>query len=173
MGYPMAAFPFLEVPLPLSTHTIRTDKVRLSKDNDFEVRAVTFPDLAMLVHGRLPDLIAIVSKYQESQASVKRGVPVDRKTMTDLAIMVARDFPTLAMEMISSCVYGETMTDEMRDKIAALPVPIQLDALSKIAKLTVEEAGGLGNLLSDLRQRLQKAGAGEGGPMATLETQNV
>jgi hypothetical protein len=166
MGYPMAAFPFLEVTLPLRTHTIRTEKVRLTADNDFEVRAITFPDLSFLVQARLPELVAIVAKYQETRADI-----TDRKNIADLAIMAARDFPSLAVEMISACVYGELVDAEMRQKIGALPFPIQLDALSKIAKLTVEEAGGLGNLIAALRQHMTTL-AGEAGPL-TMTTQSV
>jgi hypothetical protein len=164
MGYPMAAFPFLEVTLPLTTHTIRTEKVRLNKDNDFEVRAITFPDLSFLVQTRLPDLVAIVAKYQETRNDI-----TNRKNIADLAIMAARDFPSLAVEIISACVYGELVDEPLRQKIAALPFPIQLDALSKIARITVEEAGGLGNLIADLRQRMTLL-AGEVGPLTTDQT---
>lgn len=157
MGYPMAAFSVSGGIMPLSSHKIATAKVRLSKDNDFDVRAVTFPDLAFIVQTKLPDLIAIVAKYQETREDL-----TNRKNIGELAVMVSRDFPTLAVEIISACVFGEDVDEEMRRKIAALPMPIQLDALTKIAKLTVEEAGGLGNLLSDLRQRMA-AMAGEAG----------
>ena len=157
--------------MPLSTHTIRTEKVRLSKDNDFDVRAVTFPDLAFMVSTRMPDLVAIVAKYQESRDAAQRGEIMSRTNMTDLAIMVSRDFPTLAVEMISACVYGEEVTPEMRRTIAALPMPVQLDALVKISKLTVEEAGGLGNLIAELRQRLNEAMAmGETVPQTTTQS---
>lgn len=151
--------------MPLSTHTIRTEKVRLSKDNDFEVRAITFPDLTFMVTSHLSTLTAIIAKYQEARDDAAGLVP-SRKNMGELAVMIARDFPTFSVEIISACVFGETVDEPLRQKIAALPVPIQLDALSKIAKLTVEEAGGLGNLIADLRQRMTTL-TGEGGPLAT------
>lgn len=167
MGYPMAALSFSGGDMPLSTHTIRTEKVRLTKDNDFAVRAVTFPDLTFMVSTRMPDLIAIVSKYQELKGDI-----TSRQNMADLAIMVARDFPGFAVEMISACIYGEDVTPEMRRTVAALPVTTQLDALSKIARLTVEEAGGLGNLMADLRQRME-AMTGEAGPLIVTPLQSV
>lgn len=143
--------------MPLTTHQIATAKVRLSKDNDFDVRAITFPDLAFLVQHKMSELIAIVAKYQETREDI-----TNRKNMGELFLMVARDFPTLAVEIISACVYGEMVDETLRHKIGALSFPVQLDALTKIGKLTIEEAGGLGNLLTDLRQRLNNA-AGEAG----------
>lgn len=164
MGYPMAALSCSGGTMPLSSHIIRTAKVQLSKDNDFDVRAITFPDLALLVQFKMPELIAIVAKYQDAKAD-----PTDRKNIGELAIMVARDFPSLAVEIISACVVGELVDDTMRLKIAALPMPIQLDALGKIAKMTVEESGGLGNLFADLRRQMTEL-AGEAGSTAPIQS---
>jgi len=139
--------------LPLSTYTIRTAPVRLSKDNEFQVRAVTFPDLAMIVQTRLPEVVAILAKYQESR---ELGSPV--KSVSEIAIMAARDFPTMTSEIISLCVHGEIVTEAMRETIQSLPFPIQLQALISIGQLTVEEAGGLGNLLAEFRQNMTAMG---------------
>lgn len=154
--------------MPLSSYTIRTDKVRLDANNDFEVRGATLPDIAFLVQERLPDMIAVVAKYQEARDETLADKRPTQQTMGELAVMVARDFPNLALEMISLCIVGETVDAKTREKIATLPIPVQLDAISKIVKLSTEEAGGLGNLLSGLRQRLQDATAGEASPMAPL-----
>lgn len=143
--------------MPLSAHVLRTERVRLSNDNDFAVRAVTFPDLALLVQDRMPEMIAIVAKYQEGQEEIRLGGRPDVKTIGQIALMACRDFPNLTTEIISSCIHGEVVTPEVREMVSQLSVAVQLDALTKIAKLTVEEAGGLGNLFSDFRETLQAA----------------
>ena len=150
MGYPMAAFSVSGGSMPLSAYEARTARVPLNKGNDFEVRPITFPDLALLASQQMPALVAIVAKYREAQEDV-----YSRKNITNLALSVARDFPTFATEIISACVVGETVTDETKKKIALLPAPVQMSALVEIGRLTVEEAGGLGNLMADLRSKFE------------------
>lgn len=147
--------------MPISAYTIRTARVPLGKDNDFEVRALTFPDLTAMVTQNMPALIAVLSKYQEAREDV-----FARRNIMELATMVARDFPTLATEIISSCVVNEPVTEETRNKIASMPAPIQMMALIEISRITVEEAGGLGNLMADFRRRIADAmaAAGESDP---------
>ncbi|WLJ71131.1 hypothetical protein [Sphingomonas phage Carli] len=138
--------------MPISAYQPRHATVPLGKDNDFVVRAITFPDLAIMASNHMPALIAIVAKYQETKADV-----YSTKNIGQLALTIARDFPTFATEIISSCVVGETVTDETKAKIGLLPAPVQMTALIEISKLTVEEAGGLGNLVADLRKRMGEA----------------
>lgn len=150
MGYPMAAFSVSGGSMPLSAYEARTARVPLNKGNDFEVRPITFPDLALMASKHMPTLVAIVAKYQESKEDI-----YSRKNITELALSVARDFPTFATEIISACIVGETVDDETRRKITLLPAPVQMTALVEIGRLTVEEAGGLGNLMADLRSKFE------------------
>lgn len=149
--------------MSLSAYTIRTGRVPLGKDNEFEVRALTFPDIAAMATTNMPSLIAIVAKYQEAREDV-----ISKQNMGQLATMVAKDFPNLASEIISACIHNEPVTDDIREKVRLLPAPIQMMALLEIARITVEEAGGLGNLMSDFRQRVQDAvTAGQSDPSPT------
>ena len=143
--------------MSIAAYTIRTGRVSLGKDNSFEVRALTFPDLALMVTNHMPSLVAILSKYQEA-----RGDVFTRQNVAQLAVMVSRDFPNLATEIISACVHGETVDDQTRQKISMFPAPVAMAALVEIARISVEEAGGLGNLIADFRQRIQDAMAAEG-----------
>lgn len=143
--------------MPISAYTIRTARVPLGKDNDFEVRALTFPDLTAMVTQNMPAFVAVLSKYQES-----RGDVFARRNIMELATMVARDFPTLATEIISACVVNEPVNDETRNKIGNMPAPVQMMAIIEISRITAEEAGGLGNLIADFRQRITDAMAAAG-----------
>lgn len=143
--------------MTIAAYTLRTGRVPLGKDNSFEVRALTFPDIAAMISNNRETLVAIIAKYQEAQGDV-----YSRRNISELAFMIARDFPTLSTEIISASVHGEVVTEETKLKIAMFPAPIQMAALIEIVKITVEEAGGLGNLMADFRQRIQEAlAAGE------------
>ena len=143
--------------MPISAYTIRTARVPLGKDNDFEVRALTFPDLTTMVTQNMPAFVAVLSKYQEAREDV-----FARRNIMELATMVARDFPSLATEIISACVVNEPVTEETRNKIGNMPAPVQMMALIEISRITAEEAGGLGNLIADFRQRITDAMAAAG-----------
>lgn len=143
--------------MPLSSYSIRTSRIALGKSNDFEVRALAFPDIISAVSGHLPSLVAIVAKYQQAQQDV-----FSKKNTFDLALMVARDFPNIATEIISMCIVGEEVTEATRATIACLPAPVSMNALVEIVRLTVEEAGGLGNLVADFRNHAQVVMAQQG-----------
>ncbi len=138
--------------MPISAYTIRTARVPLGKDNDFEVRALTFPDLTMLITNHMPALVGLLAKYQQAKQDV-----FAKSNIMSLCLDVARDFPTLASEIISLAIVGETVSPETRTKIENFPAPIQMQALVEIARITVEEAGGLGNLMAGFRLRVQGA----------------
>ncbi len=143
--------------MPLSAYQPRHATIPLGKNNDFTVRAITFPDLAIMASNHMQSLIAIVAKYQEAKQDV-----YSTKNIGQLALTIARDFPTFATEIISACIVGETVDDAMREKVALLPAPVQMAAMVEIGKLTVEEAGGLGNLMADLRAKIEAALADAG-----------
>jgi hypothetical protein len=137
--------------MPLSSYIVPTSSVVVGKTS-FDVRAIAFPDLTSLVQNHMTDLMVIIDKHRETKNDVYA-----KKNISELVVMVARDFPTLATEIISRCIANEVVTDETRDKIAQLSFPVFIDAMIKIAMLTVEEAGGLKNLIASLRSRLVEA----------------
>lgn len=59
-------------------------------------------------------------------------------------LSVVKDFPGLVMEVISIA------SDEPEARNVKLGIGYQLTAISEISKLTLEEAGGLGNLIASL-----------------------
>lgn len=137
--------------MPISAYQPRTARIPLGK-TDFEVRPLTFPDIALMANEHMPTLVAIVAKYNEAKEDI-----YSKKNWTNLAMSVARDFPTFSTEIISACVVGEPVTPETRKTIALLPAPVQMTAMVEIIRMTVEEAGGMGNLVADLRKRMEAA----------------
>jgi hypothetical protein len=141
--------------MPLSTYEIPMASIPLGKNNSFDVRAITFPDLTFMVEKHLPALTAILAKYKEAQEEV-----YSRRSIADFAVMIARDFPSFAVEIISVCISGEDETadrEALSKKVALLGAPVQINAMLEIARLTVDEAGGLKNLTAGLRTKLQAA----------------
>lgn len=140
--------------MPISAYKPRYATIPLGRNNDFVVRAITFPDLALMATNNMQSMIAIVAKYQEARQDV-----YSTKNIGEMALTIARDFPTFATEIISSCLVGETVDDKLRETIALLPAPVQMAALIEIAKMTVEEGGGLGNLVADFRAKIEAVAA--------------
>lgn len=141
--------------MPLSTYTIPTATIPLGRENNMVVRGISFPDLTFLMQEHLPVLTAILSKYKDARDDI-----MSRRSIADLALMIARDFPTFATEMISVCITGEDETadrKELATKVAMLGAPVQIMAMVEIARLTTEESGGLKNLMAGLRTKLETA----------------
>lgn len=95
------------------------------------VRGLNFNDTSVLIRNNLDDLRTILSAYR------------DRKSLPDFDIngMVVRlltDMPLLAAKMIALA------SDEPNSEAAALrlPMPLQIDIISEIARLTFEDVGG-------------------------------
>ena len=75
--------------------------------------------------------------------------------MSAADLRLAKDFPELGAEVISAG--ADEFDDEATAKARQLPIATQIMALNAIAKLSMEDAGGLGNLLAEMRRRLESA----------------
>lgn len=116
----------------------------------FEVRGLTLDDLTFLVQQHLDPIVRAVKMYQESREDILRT-----GNLQGFVLALARDFPALAAEVISAA--SDSLDDETRNVAAKLPISVQIVALTEITRLTVEDAGGLGNLLAEMRGRLKDA----------------
>ena len=115
-----------------------------------EVRGICADDLTYLLQRHLGPITRAVKLWQESKADIIRT-----GTLQQFMLVLLKDFPDITAEVISCCA------DEIDDAAIAvarkLPIASQLACLSAIFKLTQEDAGGLGNLLAEFRQRLESA----------------
>lgn len=136
----------------LSQYKPQFEEIKLPKvggeENSFKVRGLTLPDLTNLVQYHLGDLTKVVELLQQQKKDV-----FSKAAIGESILIVAKDMPGLCMEIISVCC-DEDSTPELVKTITSLPFPVQMQALLSIVKLTVEESGGLKNLMAELQKLL-------------------
>lgn len=115
------------------------------------VRGLSLDDMSLLVVGHLDSMMDITTLYIQSQNDV-----LSVTNMTDLITVAVRQFPDFISEVISIV----TDTPELRN--VRLPAGLQLKVIAAALKLTIEDAGGLGNLSAILQTAVKAAVAGRG-----------
>lgn len=114
----------------------------------FEVRGLCLDDMTFLVQRHLGPITRALKLWQESREDVIRTGNVMQFAMT-----IAKDFPELAAEVISAA--ADELDDLAVRKAGKLPIAAQVAALAAISRLSAEDAGGLKNLLAEMRGRLE------------------
>lgn len=116
----------------------------------FEVRGLTLDDLTFLIGQHLGPITRALKLYQESREDVlKTG------NLSGFIMSLARDFPDLVAEVISAAT--DSLDDATRNIARQLPISVQLLAINEITRLSIEDAGGLKNLLAEMQERLKDA----------------
>jgi hypothetical protein len=146
--------------MKLAEYTIPRERITLpGKPVDgvkpfFEVRGLCLDDMTYLVQRHLGPITRALKLWQESREDVIRTGNLQQFVMT-----LVKDFPELGAEVISAA--ADELNDGATAKAKELPIATQILALTTISRLSMEDAGGLGNLLAEMRQRLEDvAGAG-------------
>ncbi len=119
-----------------------------------EVRGLCADDITFLVQLHIPEITKALKLYQES-----RGDILVKGNITQFVMTLARDFPGLVAEVISAA--SDSLSDKGRSVAARLPVATQIAVLNEVTRLTMEDAGGLKNLLAEMRERLVSASVRE------------
>lgn len=99
------------------------------------VRGLNVDDLTSLITNHLPAISKAVALYAASKKDV-----YSTANLHAFVIQTASEFPGLVSEVISLAA------DEPSLKGKKIALGVQIAALNEIAKLTLEELGGLGNL---------------------------
>lgn len=115
------------------------------------VRGLSLDDLSALIIDHLDSMMEITTLYIQSQNDVKAVT-----NYTDLLVLASKNFPRFVSEVISVV----TDTPELRNK--HIGAALQMKILAAALKLTVEDAGGMGNLTAMLQKAVQAAVEGRG-----------
>lgn len=115
------------------------------------VRGLSLDDMTLLIVNNLDSMMEITTLYIRSQKDVAAV-----SNMTDMIMVAAKTFPDFVSEVISIV----TDTPELRK--VRLPAGLQLRVLQAAFKLTIEDAGGMGNLSAILQNAVRQAVAGRG-----------
>lgn len=119
------------------------------KKGDFEVRGLTLVDVAFLMREHLDDLEALIPVLTNASISHDMGVSLLIKNGAALI----REAPGLVATAIAIACDEPDSVDQAR----RLSMPMQLNILKAMAKLTFDEAGGPKNFLESLLPFLRQA----------------
>ena len=108
--------------IPTTTITMKT--------GEFTVRGLSAEDIVFMSQTYWDDAVKLVEKYGK-----KTGGVVPRSQVADLVLDLAKDFPSMAAEIISRCADAP----EHVDKFRRVSFVKQVEALKAIALLSVED----------------------------------
>lgn len=142
---------------------IETTRIEVgTKGGFFTVRGMNSEDLTFLTMSYLEDMKALVAKY------ATKGV-VQKSAVADLVMELAKDFPSMVVEIISRCAEAESAEDVQ--KFRRLSFVKQIEALKAIAVLTAEDGGiELGKAMGIVASLLEANGLKPGPLMKSLQT---
>lgn len=127
--------------------TVRSEVPLPGENPAIHVRGLGLEDFSVLI----TDHLALITEAAERWAAMKKDVYA-KANLQGFILVLARDFPQLVSEVISIAA------DEPELKGFRLPIGPQMAAITEIARLTLVDAGGLGNLLAVLGSALKGAG---------------
>lgn len=132
--------------MPLSEFKESTETVEF-KGGSFEVRAITLPDVALLIEVHEDVISSLVMKVREKAPAFEAQNAEDIGEVTSQIITdLIRESPTLVATLISRCA---DEPDQMGNA-SRLPISVQIDAISKIAKLTFTDMASVKKLIADV-----------------------
>ena len=142
---------------------IETTRIEVgTKGGYLTVRGMNAEDLTFLTVHYLEDMKSLVAKYAD------RGV-IQRSRVADLIMELAKDFPTMVVEIISRC--AEATSAEEVEKLRRLSFVKQIESLKAIALLTAEDGGiELGKFMGIVASLLEANGLKPGPLMTSLQT---
>jgi len=137
--------------MALEDYDIEKADVALPNGSTFSVRGLSLADIAPLISKRRPQIEAFFIKYAGKDTKIKN------KTAASIAAgaMVtesAMELLTVAPELAAEIIANAADRAHLLPKIMALPITVQIEALTKIATLTFDAAGGPGNFFAALTQ---------------------
>jgi hypothetical protein len=142
---------------------IETTRINVgSSGGFFTVRGMNSEDLTFLTVHYLEDAKALVAKY------ATKGV-IQKSAVADLVMELAKDFPTMVVEIISRCAEADSAEDV--EKFRRLSFVKQIEALKAIALLSAEDGGlELKKVAGVVASLLEANGLKPGPLMTSLQT---
>jgi hypothetical protein len=126
--------------MSLSDFVAEKAEVRF-KGGSFDVRGLSLSDLSLLLRSHVTEVETIFTTAMR----VRTGT-VEESEYSKLAMNLLQDAPVF----IATLIAQQADAPEAFSAAVLLPMPVQLDALEKIATLTFEEYGGVGKFVGSL-----------------------
>lgn len=132
-------------------YKVPTTMVETGDGEERPVRGLSLDDMSHLIVSNLDTMMDITALYIAQQKDIYAT-----GNMVELITVASRQFPGFVSEVIS------IVTDTPDLKTMRLPAGLQLRILTAAIRLTVEDAGGLGNLSAMLQNVVSQVAAGQG-----------
>jgi hypothetical protein len=136
--------------MPLSEYKVPKEVV-VFPGGTFEIRAISLPDVAALIDVHEYAITMIVDKVQNRKELLQKGIDEGndeavQTVVVDLMTELVREAPILVANLIALCA------DEpnQMENASKLPITAQIEALSKIAKLTFTDLASVKKLAADV-----------------------
>ena len=132
--------------MPLSEYKVETEVVPFP-GGSFNVRAISLPDVAVLIDAHEYAITSIFEKVQNRREVFESADEDGMATViADLLTELVRESPILISNLICICAdEGDQM-----EAASKLPITVQLEALTKIAKLTFTDLASIKKLAADV-----------------------
>lgn len=131
------------------------------KNGEFTVRGMCAEDIVFMSQTYWDDITKVVAKYGK-----KTGGVVPKSAVAELVLDLAKDFPSMAAEIISRCADSP----EQVDKFRRIPFVKQVEALKAIATLSTEDGHELKKWALGLVSLLEAKGLLLGPQATQLQT---
>lgn len=139
--------------MALADFVLPTLEVPLPDGSSFAVRGIAAQDVAILIAAHASTMETFFARFQSGEAQGQTDLAMGMSLITEAPALMSKIIALAADEPGMESVVGK------------LPIGIQLDALQKIAKISFEASGGVGNF-ADAVARLVKGTTGLLAPKA-------
>ena len=140
--------------MPLAAYKSKRERVTFGggKDEFFDVRGISLPDVAMIIELHAGAVSSIVEMAQGQAEAFNSQNPQEvSDAITNLIVSITRESPILVANLIAICADEE---DAMTVALT-LPVTVQLDAMTKIAALTFRDLASVKKLAADVMRLIR------------------
>lgn len=110
-------------------------------DEPVSIRGLRVSDISVLLEAHKAELFMVYELYNGAG-----DAPTEESRNSRVLVEMTRVLPDLVAAIIALAADEPDAVEQAK----SLPFPTQIDALSKIAKMTFEEVGGLGNFFAVL-----------------------
>lgn len=137
--------------MSLNGFTPRTETVEFP-GGEFAVRGLSLEDLTVLTRSYFDPLNSLFDKYvaEAAAAAIDQKVADGKMGLGDIK-SVALEALEVAPGMLGDAIARAAGEPENAALARLLPIGVQLDAVEKIVRLTLEAEGGLGKLMERIQ----------------------
>lgn len=147
--------------MPLATYKPPTFTIKLGPNNSFQVRGLTGSHFSMLIESNLDAFEVIFGVFDEAMKSADNPDKLTSDNIQSWLVQVIKNVPRLAPSVIAFATDEDSSFEDKLNGAMSLPMPLQIEAIMEIARLTFDEVGGVKKFISQIRSLVPAKIAGK------------